>query len=741
MGVLSRLCGFAKRCVAPGSVFDLVCSHPFLILPIVVAIPALLLGGVGQEFGVDHLFRATPGTLPAEFRSTAVFFLPATWLIVSVNFLLIVIYGHHRLIRLIDSSSHRTVSTELEGAPAPLPSADLSLPVVIGAYTLVVCGLYAWRDLNELGRATAVYFVFLMTVIAVGLAMAVSVLTSVWSRTAPPETISPVLLQRCLSALAFGLVALIAVYLYLAVGAVGASKISPALGLTFVVALVAAAHVFLHVFPRGRRAIAAAVIAIGALVVGATPRFKYTFDGIVCSNGSDAYGRPLKVLPSDHVAYHKNPCKGDPVRARALLVPPTEALRAWGDDVAREGRRKPKLVVVAASGGGYRAAFWTATVLDHLRATERTEAGLAGFSRSVRLLTGASGGMVALAYLVAIETRRKPDETTASEEIVTTLLADIRSANKQPAGAAAPGRADSLSAIARQFVRADLFNLIAPKSISVDRGKALERQWPSLSVSFGSLREFERQGRIPSLIVSPVMVESGRPLLISNLDLREMLPLKKLMAAEFFRWFPASSATFTLATAVRMNASFPYVSPAVDLPIEPPQRMTDAGFYDNYGIATAASYLSLPDVYAWAKENTSGIALIEIRAFGDAIGEIGGAEGVECRALAASVAQPKFQPFRSLSAPLSALMSTRNKAMIARNDQQVELLQSLYDPVHPSVHSASPRFLESFVFVDPAKAGMSWHLTADELKCIGKQMATIKNEDSLARLLAFWKRD
>lgn len=739
MGALSKLCGFAKRCVAPGSLLDLVCSHPFLILPIVIAIPALLLGTVGQDFGVDHLFRATPVMPSTEFRLTAVFLLPATWLIVSVNFLLIVIYGHHRLIRLLErppaSAAPPAGGERPSGAP---PSTDISLPLVIGAYMLAVSSLYAWRDWEVLGQATAVYFVFLTTAIGVGLAVAVSVLAGLWSRTPPPENLSLAWLQRFFSVLAFFLVSLIAVYLYLAVGAVGASKISPALGLTFIVALAVAAHVFLHVFPKGRRAIVAAVMMVGVLGVGAIPRFKYTFDGIVCRNGSDAYARPLKILPTHHVSYYKNPCRGDPVRARALLVQPTEALDAWNREVAGEGAQKPKLVVVAASGGGYRAAFWTATVLDHLRAIERRQAGLAGFSRSVRLLTGASGGMVALGYLAAIEARRS-DGGPAPASIVSTLLADVRLANKVPE-AAASGGVDSLSAIARQFVRADLFNLIAPTSIGVDRGKALERQWPSLDVSFVSLRELERQGRVPSLIVSPVMVESGRPLLITNLDLRDTLPLKGRMAAEFFRWFPAAAETFTLATAVRMNASFPYVSPAVDLPVEPPQRITDAGFYDNYGIVTAASYFSLPEVHAWVKENTSGIALIEIRAFADAIGEIGEAEGVECRALAAPSAPSRFQPFRSLSAPVSALMSTRDRAMIARNDQQVALLQSLYEPARHTGSRATP-FLETFVFVDPAKAGMSWHLTSDELKCIGKQMATFTNQEVLARLLEFWERD
>ena len=39
-----------------------------------------------------------------------------------------------------------------------------------------------------------------------------------------------------------------------------------------------------------------------------------------------------------------------------------------------------------------------------------------------------------------------------------------------------------------------------------------------------------------------------------------------------------------------MNASFPYISPAVSLPVDPPRRVVDAGYYDNYGVNLAAAW-------------------------------------------------------------------------------------------------------------------------------------------------------
>src|SRR5262249_15528058 len=62
---------------------------------------------------------------------------------------------------------------------------------------------------------------------------------------------------------------------------------------------------------------------------------------------------------------------------------------------AASSTEKPKLVVVAASGGGIRSAFWTAVVLNEM---ERL---YPGFFYHVRLITGASGGMLGAAHFTA----------------------------------------------------------------------------------------------------------------------------------------------------------------------------------------------------------------------------------------------------------------------------------------------------------------------------------------------------
>ena len=161
---------------------------------------------------------------------------------------------------------------------------------------------------------------------------------------------------------------------------------------------------------------------------------------------------------------------------------------------------RPKLVMVAVTGGAYRSGFWTAAVLDELDRRSRTEADLKGLTDHIRLITGASGGMVGASYFVALRGGQ-------AANLVDQMIADT-------------GR-DSLSPVIQQMVQHDIPMIFWPITYQeVDRGVVLENQWKTLKVPFRQLYEDEKQGRRPSLIVSPMVIESGERMLISNLDLR-----------------------------------------------------------------------------------------------------------------------------------------------------------------------------------------------------------------------------
>src|SRR5208337_1191820 len=95
------------------------------------------------------------------------------------------------------------------------------------------------------------------------------------------------------------------------------------------------------------------------------------------------------------IAGYTLPCTRPPDLVKPLLDQ-CLVLDAWKKHT---GQPRPKLVLVAVTGGAYRAAFWTAVVLDELVGHDRPRE-LEKFRDHIRLFTGASGGMVGAAYFV-----------------------------------------------------------------------------------------------------------------------------------------------------------------------------------------------------------------------------------------------------------------------------------------------------------------------------------------------------
>ena len=444
------------------------------------------------------------------------------------------------------------------------------------------------------------------------------------------------------------------------------------------------------------------------------------------------------------------PENDDELSRQAERVSPREALSNWRSlDTAGDGK-KPKLVLVATSGGAYRASFWTGIVLDQLVRLDQTQA-LPGFARNVRLITGASGGMVTAAYFASMMNRG----IVHPGSIIEQLEQDIIDAQDQDFQKSLPDNRrfshttkfpvprDSLSPVAQQLVQRDLLSLFWPFPKENDRGKVLERQWRTLDRPFGALAQGEAEGWRPSILFSPMIVESGTPLLISNLDVNEMLigsrhasggdqTVRNSERAIFFDWFNFAQGDFKLRTAVRMNASFPYVSPSTALPTIPYRRVVDAGYYDNYGIDMAVKYLSEPNIRDWILQNTSGVALIEIRAFPHAAPSKG-------------VSASK-QSFQWLTTPLDGMLSARGSTMTFRNWQSFRNLQETYRLAERALGreaTSTPEgfgFLERFTFeLADADISLNWYLPEFELAEMVTKLELEDNQIAFSRLQDFWK--
>jgi hypothetical protein len=169
-----------------------------------------------------------------------------------------------------------------------------------------------------------------------------------------------------------------------------------------------------------------------------------------------------------------------------------------------------------------------------------------------------------------------------------------------------------------------------------------------------------------------------------------------------------------------MNATFPYVSPAVSLPTTPPARVVDAGYYDNYGLASAASWLFLKrdsdhgtSVIDWLRKKGLGVILIQIRAFPFAAPPL--TEASDCHAEnGGKNASSLSDGFQFLTSPLEALSAVRESGMNIRNEQQLTMLQAL----------AGDKRLHWVSFENSADVGMSWYLTEREVDCLRKEVAS-----------------
>lgn len=380
-----------------------------------------------------------------------------------------------------------------------------------------------------------------------------------------------------------------------------------------------------------------------------------------------------------------------------------EILERWRDAHADN----PKLVVVATSGGGIVAAYWTAVCLTRL------EELFPAFPYHIRVVTGASGGMLGAAHYIA--SLPVPKTTSRSSEVLDTIRRDLAK--------------DCLTPVVRQMVLADLPSIFDPRRQANDRGRVLEKAWEQntraqsgvdtvsvgLATEFLTLARGEEEGWRPSLIVSPTIVEGGSRLLISNLDLEGLSG-----GTEFFRLFPG--ARLKLSTAVRMNAAFPYVSPAVNLPTAPPRRVVDAGYLDNYGIDLATEWLARHR--HWLRDHIAGgVILVQIRAYpidltyrdadnGNDDGPHDGNDDESPPAEGGGVLADFQAGFGDsiewLTAPFEGLLSANKGTMIANNNSKVRQLEALFntDP-----HRETPYF-RTFVFECTESAPLSWYLTS-----------------------------
>jgi len=399
----------------------------------------------------------------------------------------------------------------------------------------------------------------------------------------------------------------------------------------------------------------------------------------------------------------------EPLELAAKSSPQTPG-RIFTRTAANWPAHKP-LVIVCASGGGIAAEYWTMAMLLSL------ERELPDFGESVRIVAGASGGLVAgaaWASSVGAANRRPADELLAS-----------------CAG-------DQLSPVIRRLALWDLNVGIIGQRVPcnwlrhLDRGQVLERRWtnqllPELSTTFEERLPSEVNGRTPSLIFSPMVAEDGKRLLISNLDMGKLATSPFLFnarrASGSLAYLIEDCCKLQLATCARMSATFPVISPASCLEFDDGSglaHLVDAGYYDNTGSSIAVAWLShywLPWFLDAPEKCPNDVIMIEINAFPRS----------EFRSEPPKLGGLLFSDFQV------PMMAAQNLLSVSeyRNEASLNALNLAVKTVRGRMKEQRLPSVSFFRFTNAVEASLSWDLTEIEIDAMRNWagMITGKNGD------------
>jgi len=278
---------------------------------------------------------------------------------------------------------------------------------------------------------------------------------------------------------------------------------------------------------------------------------------------------------------------------------------------SKQDSAKPVMIFLNISGGGVRSASFSMNVLQHL------DSMLGGkLMKKTFMITGASGGMLAGAYYRELY-RQKLKGASIN-------LADVQYAEDISE--------DLLNPLFSSLIARDLLSPAQKFSIGSyryvkDRGYAFEQQLNDntnklLDRSIKDYQAEEAAGEIPLMIFNSVVTRDGRKMMIGAQPISFLMQTPKPSydstslispdAVDFGAMFSAQDPyNLRLLTALRMNATFPYVLPNVWLPSTPVVDVMDAGLRDNFGQETALRFIH--NFRDWINENTSGVLIIQIR--------------------------------------------------------------------------------------------------------------------------------
>ena len=190
------------------------------------------------------------------------------------------------------------------------------------------------------------------------------------------------------------------------------------------------------------------------------------------------------------------------------------------------------------------------------------------------------------------------------------------------------------------------------------------------------------------------------------------IPAKEVDAVDYVSFFKNQNPlNLSVLSALRMNATFPYVLPNVWLPSDPVVDVIDAGLRDNFGQETTFRFINV--FKDWLQQNTSKVIVLQIRD---------------------RQAGDWDRPFENNS--LSGFI-TKPLLMLQSNWFRLQTYNQIEQLDYLSADLGSQFYRFSFQYIPSRKDGvasLSFHLTASEKKDIAASLNSSINADTFNKI-------
>lgn len=376
----------------------------------------------------------------------------------------------------------------------------------------------------------------------------------------------------------------------------------------------------------------------------------------------------------------------------------------------KQQQNKPNLYIINVSGGGTRSATFTMHVMRSLDSMMQGD-----LLHKTFMISGASGGMLGATYYRELFHQKQLGKikNSLNDEYVENIGKDLLN----PIFSSLVAR-DLLSP-AQKFKWQNQFYL-------KDRAYAFEQKLSAntnhiLDKSIGDYAEDEFQAKIPITFFSSVVLRDARKMIISTQPISFLMrPVSDSLggidvspdAIDFNAMFSGlHPQKLRVLSALRMNATFPYVLPTVWLPTNPVVDVMDAGIKDNYGQEIATRFLKVFE--NWLQENVSKVVIISIRDRKTGDWDMPYENNSLLGAFTKPVTQLQYNIFKIQD--------------YVQNDQFDYLTQKFSIPLEKIVFQYAPTLEEKH-------ASLSFHLTNKEKQWIKEDLMNEKNRYSFNRI-------